>query len=104
MKSHIPKQISVTGMEINKNKFHFNILFFWFQLFDLPVAKKKLAQLDASTESWVILRITEITTVENQNFCNTKLIRPDSSTTSFLIHVIYKIRIIAKKLKVSVVS
>ena len=57
----------------------------WFQLFDLSVVKK-LAKLDSSTESWVIIRLTEITTVENQNYCSTKLIRLDSST-NFLLNL-----------------
>ena len=55
----------------------------WFQLFDLPVVKK-LAKLDSSRESWVIIRLTEITTVENQNCCRTKLVRLDSSTNFLL--------------------
>ena len=55
----------------------------WFQLFDLSVVKK-LAKLDSSTESWVIIRLTEITTVENQNCCSNKLIRLDSSTNFLL--------------------
>ena len=55
----------------------------WFQLFDLSVVKK-LAKLDSSTESWVIIRLTEITTVENQNCCSTKLNRLDSSTNFLL--------------------
>ena len=55
----------------------------WFQLFDLSMVKK-LAKLDSSTESWVIIRLTEITTVENQNRCSTKLISFDSSTNFLL--------------------
>ena len=41
-------------------------------------------KISPSTESWVIIRLTEITTVENQNCCSTKLIRLDSSTNFLL--------------------
>ena len=88
MKSYIPKQILVTGVENNKNKFYFNVLFVFSTI--RCFSDEKLAKLDSSTASWIIMSFTEITIVENQNFCNTKLTSPESSTTSCLICLIRK--------------
>ena len=87
MKDYILKQISVTGIETNKNKFYFEYPIFVISSI-LCFNDSKLAKLDSSTKSCVIMSFTEITTVENHNYCNTKLIRSDSSTTCCLIRLL----------------
>ena len=62
---------------------------------------EKLAKLDSSTESWVIMSFTEIAIVGNQNFSSTKLIRLDSSTNFLLNSGTYKTLIIVKVESVS---
>ena len=67
MKGYILKQISVTEIQINNDKFYFEYPIFMI-LTIRCFTDEKLTKLDSSTKSWVIMSFTKITAVENQDY------------------------------------